>query len=298
MRRAIQPSKRTFWLYLAPATLLYAFTTFLPIAFAFYYGFFNWKGGKKMTFIGLQNYQMLLKDAGFWGAFKNNIYLVVACLIGQIGFALLFAILLNSRYVKWKVLHRTLGYFPVTISAVVVGFVWGMIYDYNYGLLNNFLRAVGQGQLAQAWLNNADSVMFYATIPLIWQYIGYYMIILLSAFAAIDSQIFEMAEIDGASGWKKAIHITIPLLKNTLLVCVTLCVSGNLKAFDHIYTLTAGGPGTASSVVAYYAYNASFIRYKMGYGNAMSIVILILSMALIAGSRFLASRLTAKEGAR
>ena len=297
MRRAIQPNKRTFWLYLAPATLLYAFTTFLPIAFAFYYGFFNWKGGKKMTFIGLQNYQMLLKDAGFWSAFKNNIYLVVACLIGQIGFALLFAILLNSRYVKWKGLHRTLGYFPVTISAVVVGFVWGMIYDYNYGLLNNFLRAIGQGQLAQAWLNNADSVMFYATIPLIWQYIGYYMIILLSAFAAIDSQIFEMAEIDGASGWKKAIHITIPLLKNTLLVCVTLCVSGNLKAFDHIYTLTGGGPGTASNVVAYYAYNTSFIRYKMGYGNAMSIVILILSVVLIVGSRFIASRLTAKEGA-
>ena len=250
-----------------------------------------------MTFIGLQNYQMLLKDAGFWSAFKNNIYLVVACLIGQIGFALLFAILLNSRYVKWKGLHRTLGYFPVTISAVVVGFVWGMIYDYNYGLLNNFLRAIGQGQLAQAWLNNADSVMFYATIPLIWQYIGYYMIILLSAFAAIDSQIFEMAEIDGASGWKKAIHITIPLLKNTLLVCVTLCVSGNLKAFDHIYTLTGGGPGTASNVVAYYAYNTSFIRYKMGYGNAMSIVILILSVVLIVGSRFIASRLTAKEGA-
>ena len=297
MRRAIQPNRRTFWLYLAPATLLYAFTTFLPIAFAFYYGFFNWKGGKKMTFIGLQNYQMLLKDAGFWSAFKNNIYLVVACLIGQIGFALLFAILLNSRYVKWKGLHRTLGYFPVTISAVVVGFVWGMIYDYNYGLLNNFLRAIGQGQLAQAWLNNADSVMFYATIPLIWQYIGYYMIILLSAFAAIDSQIFEMAEIDGASGWKKAIHITIPLLKNTLLVCVTLCVSGNLKAFDHIYTLTGGGPGTASNVVAYYAYNTSFIRYKMGYGNAMSIVILILSVVLIVGSRFIASRLTAKEGA-
>ena len=121
------------------------------------------------------------------------------------------------------------------------------------------------------------------------------MIILLSAFAAIDKQIFEMAEIDGASGWKKAVHITIPLLKNTLLVCITLCIAGNLKAFDHIYTLTAGGPGTASNVVAYYAYNTSFIRYKMGYGNAMSIMILILSMILIAGSRFIISRFTTKE---
>ena len=270
MRRAIQPNKRTFFFYLAPATLLYIFTTFLPIAFAFYYGFFNWKGGKNMTFIGLKNYQMLLKDTGFWNAFQNNIYLVVACLIGQIGFALLFAILLNSRFVKFKGIHRTFGYFPVTISAVVVGFVWGMIYDYNYGLLNNFLRLIGQDHLAKAWLNDANNVMFYATIPLIWQYIGYYMIILLSAFAGIDSQIFE---------------------------CITLCISGNLKAFDHIYTLTAGGPGTASNVVAYYAYNSSFIRYKMGYGNAMSIMILILSVILIAGSRFIVSKLTTKEAA-
>ena len=250
-----------------------------------------------MTFIGLKNYQMLLKDTGFWNAFQNNIYLVVACLIGQIGFALLFAILLNSRFVKFKGIHRTFGYFPVTISAVVVGFVWGMIYDYNYGLLNNFLRLIGQDHLAKAWLNDANNVMFYATIPLIWQYIGYYIIILLSAFAGIDSQSFEMAEIDGASGWRKAIHITIPLLKNTLLVCITLCISGNLKAFDHIYTLTAGGPGTASNVVAYYAYNSSFIRYKMGYGNAMSIMILILSVILIAGSRFIVSKLTTKEAA-
>ncbi len=295
MRSAIRPSKRTFFFYLIPPTLLYAFTTFLPIAFAVYYGFFNWKGGKKMTFIGLKNYQMLFNDAGFWNAFQNNIYLVVACLIGQIGLALLFAILLNSRFVKFKGIHRTFGYFPVTISAVVVGFVWGMIYDYNYGLLNNLLRLIGQEHLAQAWLNDAKNVMFYATIPLIWQYIGYYMIILLSAFAAIDTQIFEMAEIDGASGWRKAIHITIPLLKNTLLVCVTLCISGNMKAFDHIYTLTAGGPGTASNVVAYYAYNSSFIRYKMGYGNAMSIMILILSMILIVGSRFIVSRFTSKE---
>lgn len=295
MRRAIQPNKRTLFFYLAPSTLLYAFTTFLPIVFAFYYGFFNWKGGKKMTFIGLKNYEMLMKDAGFWSAFRNNIYLVVACLIGQIGFALLFAILLNSRFVKFKKIHRTFGYFPVTISAVVVGFVWGMIYDYNYGLLNNVLRLLGQEQMMKAWLNDAENVMFYATIPLIWQYIGYYMIILLSAFASIDPQIFEMAEIDGASGWKKALHITIPLLKNTLLVCITLCISGNLKAFDHIYTLTAGGPGTASNVMAYYAYNSSFIRYKMGYGNAMSIAILILSVILISGSRFIVSRFSTKE---
>ena len=94
-----------------------------------------------------------------------------------------------------------------------------------------------------------------------------------------------MAEIDGASGWKRAVYITLPLIKNTLIVCVTLCISGNMKIFDHIYAMTGGGPGNASSVMAMYAYKTSFVSYKMGYGSAMSIVILIVSLIFVAGSR-------------
>ncbi len=127
-----------------------------------------------------------------------------------------------------------------TRSAVVIGFIWTMLYDYNYGLINIFLKQIGKAEWIQPWLNNESLALTLVAIPLIWQYIGYYMIIILSALASIDPQVLEMAEIDGANGWKKAIHITLPLVKNTLIVCVTLCIAGTMKVFDHIYVMTGG----------------------------------------------------------
>ena len=104
-----------------------------------------------------------------------------------------------------------------------------------------------------------------------------------------------MAEIDGASGWKKAVYITLPLIKNTLIVCVTLCIAGNMKIFDLIYSLTGGGPGNASSVMAMYAYKTSFLSYKMGYGSAMSIVILVISLLVVGGSQLIMNHFTKEE---
>lgn len=287
---AIYPKKRWFVLYLSPAILIYCFTVLVPIGLAAFYGLFNWKGGAKKTYIGLENYLRVLNDATFWQSFYNNIYIIVVCLIGQIGIAFLFAMLLNSRGIRLKGLHRTMSYFPVTLSAVVIGFVWSMIYDYNYGLLNNLLRLAGLTQYVQPWLNNTSIVLFLTCVPLVWQYIGYYMVILLSSFASIDPQIFEMAEIDGANGFQRALRIALPLMKNTILVCVTLCISGNMKIFDHIYSMTNGGPGTSTSVLAMYAYKTSFVKYKMGYGSAMSLWILAVSLIIIGGSRFLLNR--------
>jgi len=289
---AIRPKRRVFALYMIPGILIYTLTVFLPIGYALFYGFFNWKGGKKMTFIALENFADLMRDAAFWRAFNNNLYIIVLCLVGQIGIALIFSLLLNSRMIRFKSLHRAMSYFPVTLSAVVIGFIWSMIYDYNYGLLNALLRQLGMASSAQPWLNNMQWVMTFVCLPLIWQYIGFYLVIILSSLATLDQQVFEMAEIDGANGWQRAMHITMPMLKKTLLVCVTLCIAGNMKAFDHIYVLTMGGPGTTTNVVAMYAYNTSFLRYKMGYGSAMSIAILLLSLALVGGSQWLLGRMT------
>ena len=104
-----------------------------------------------------------------------------------------------------------------------------------------------------------------------------------------------MAEIDGAAGWKKAWYITFPLVKNALLVCVTLCIAGNMKAFDHIYVMTAGGPGTTTNVLAMYAYNTSFITYRMGYGSAMSIGILVVSLVLVGSTRLLIGKISKEK---
>jgi raffinose/stachyose/melibiose transport system permease protein len=169
-----------------------------------------------------------------------------------------------------------------------------MLYDYNFGLLNYLLKIIGRPDLVQAWLSNNELSLAFVSIPIVWQYIGFYMIIFLSSFASIDKSILEMAEIDGASGFQRAIHISVPLMKNTLIVALVLCISGNMKTFDHIYVMTAGGPGTATSVMALYAYNMSFIRNNMGYGNALSVGILVLSLAVTLGSSFFV-RLAARD---
>ena len=294
MLDAIKPKKRTIYLYLLIPVIMFVFTVFVPLVAALFYSFFEWKNGPIKTFNGLENYKQLFADTTFWQSFGNNIYLVVACLIGQIGIAFLLVLLVNAKTTKLKGVHRTFGFFPSTISAVCIGMIWTMVYHNKYGILNWFLKLIGQNQLTQVWLNNTEHIMLIVSIPLIWQFIGYYMVIIFSAIAGIDSEVFESANIDGANAWQTAMHITLPLIKNTMLVCITLCVAGNMKAFDNIYTMTKGGPGTASMVMAMYGYKISFEQFNLGYGSTISVAIFVLSLLVIGGSQWLVKRVTAK----
>ena len=292
MLEAIKPSKKTIFLYLLLPIAAFVFTVFFPLLTAVFYSFFEWKNGPTKTFNGITNYVQLFGDTTFWKAFGNNIYLVVACLIGQIGIAFILVLLVNSKLAVTKSIHRTFGFFPSTISAVCLGMIWSMVYHNQYGILNWFLRTIGRPDLCKVWLNDTANIMLYVSIPLIWQYIGYYMVILFSAIAGIDQQIFESAEIDGANAVQTALHITLPMIRNTMLVCLTLCIAGNMKAFDNIYTMTKGGPGTASMVMAMYGYKISFEQFNMGYGSAISVGIFVLSLLVIGGSQFLVKQAT------
>ncbi len=285
MLNAIRPKNRTIFMYLLIPVAMFMFTVFVPLVTALVYSFYEWKGGPQKTFTGLQNYITLFHDSTFWQAFGHNIYLVIVCIIGQIGIAFVLVMMVNSKLTKLKGMHRTFGFFPSTISAVCLGLIWNMIYHNQYGLINWFLRTIGREDLCQVWLNNTDLVMLLVSIPLIWQYIGYYMVIMLSAIAGIDTEIFESAEIDGANGFQRALYITLPLIKNTMLVCITLCVAGNMKAFDNIFVMTKGGPGTASMVMAMYGYQISFNQSNMGYGSCISVGIFVLSLLVIGGAQ-------------
>ena len=296
MLRAVKPKGRTVALYLFIPVVWYVFSVFVPLITAMFYSFFEWKGGPNKTFVGLENYITLFKDKIFWGAFSNNIYIVIACIIGQIGIAFIIVFMVNSRLAKLKGIHRTFAFFPSTVSAVCIGFIWMMIYDYKRGLLNWILEVLGREDLAKVWLNEPELVLFLVCIPLIWQFIGYYMVILLSAIGSVDSEIFEVAELDGASAFQRAIYIVLPLIKNTILVCVTLCVSGNMKVFDHIYTMTQGGPGNSSMVMAMYGYKVSFAQQNMGYGSAISVGIFVVSLIVIVGVQALVNLLMKDKG--
>lgn len=200
MLSATKPKTKTLVLYLLIPVAMFIFTVFVPLVTALVYSFFEWKGGPQKTFIGIENYVQLFNDGTFWEAFGHNIYLVIACIIGQVGIAFVLVMMANSKLVKCKGVHRTFGFFPSTISAVCLGLIWSMIYHNKYGILNWFLEAIGREDLCQVWLNNTDIVMFLVTVPLIWQYIGYYMVIILAAVSSIDTEIFESADLDGEIG--------------------------------------------------------------------------------------------------
>ena len=295
MPNAIKPKKSVLFAYLIIPVVVFVFAVFVPLVTALVYSFFQWKGGPVKTFNGLTNYITLFKDSTFWLSFRHNIFLVLVCIVGQIGIAFIFVLMINSKLVKLKGIHRAFGFFPSTVAAVSIGFIWKMIYDYNRGLINWFLDKIGRGDLAQVWLNNESLVMLLVAIPLVWQWIGYYMVILLSAISSIDQEIFEVAELDGANAVQRAVYIVLPLVKNTILVCVTLCIAGNMKAFDNIYVMTSGGPGTASMVMAMYGYQVSFQQQNMGYGSAISVGIFVLSLLVIGGSQWLIGLMTKKS---
>ena len=292
----IRPSKGIFILFLAPIILFYVFSALLPVVLAFYYSFFDWTGGPNRTFSGLANYQALIQDMEFWSAYGNNLYITAFSIVGQIGIAFILAMMLNTRISKFKGFHRTLCYFPATLSAVVIGFVWMIIYDFRSGLLNALLEVIGLGQFQQAWLSNRELALTLVSIPIVWQFIGFYMVIFLSAFTSIDSSIFEMAEIDGANGFQRMIYIALPLMKKVIFVAVMLCIAGNMRTFDHIFVMTGGGPGTTTTVMAQYAFSVSFLRHNLGYGNTVSIGILVMSVATMLVARLVFGLFSREKG--
>ncbi len=281
-RHRIKLRPSVIWAYIAPGLLWYAFMVIVPLCIMVGMSFFDWRSVLDNKFIGLENFKELLGDRIFRTALWNNIKIILICLVGQVGLGFLVSLLVNSKVLKFAKVHRVAIFLPVILSTVVVGFMWSIVYNNDFGIVNAFLRAIGQGDLARSWLDNPKQVVFLLAIPLIWQYIGYNMVIFLSGLQGIPTEILESASIDGANAWQRARYVTMPLMKNTFFVVIMLCISGNMKIFDHIYIMTNGGPGSSSMVLALYAYKMSFGASRFGYANAVSVAILVVSLVLIA----------------
>lgn len=279
----MQLSRKVKWslvITLLPALLLYTSFVIVPIFWSAYYGFFDWSGISESTFVGLDNYKEVVTDPIFWRAFKNNLIIVAASVFGQIPIALGFALLLrrNSLFQRFV---RSAIFFPMVVSTVVVGLIWGYIYHPQFGIVNTVLNAVGLESWTRAWLADPAVNMYAVSIPIIWNYIGPYLIIFIAAVQNIPSEIEEAANLDGATGHKKLFHITLPMVWTTVMICVVLAISGSLKAFDQIYIMTGGGPAQSTELLATYMYNNTFVIFRYGYGSAVSTMIIVLSLLII-----------------
>ena len=279
-----QPKTYKLYIFLVFPIVIYGLCVFAPIIGAIYNSFFKWSGGPR-TFIGADNYVEMINDRVFWLAFKINLFFVLFSMIGQLGIAFILSALLNSKQLKFYNFHRAVIFMPVILASVVVGFLWNMIYSSNFGLLNLFLRSIGQEALIQNWLDDPKIVLFSLVAPKIWQYIGLYMVILLAAIQNISKDVIEASELDGCTGLKQNWYIILPLIKNTFFVAVIYCIAGNMKTFEQIVVMTGGGPGRSSMVLALYAYMTSINKLELGYGSTLAIGTLILSLVLIIVSR-------------
>lgn len=272
----ILQDKKAIFLFVFPALLLFVVAIILPICFSAYYSLLKWDGIGKTTFMGFGNYMNLVVNNtdGFTKAVKNSFILALLSVVIQLPLSLLLALIL-ARGIKGESFFRTIYFIPVIISTVVIGQLWMKIYNPNYGMFNIILKEIGLGSLVRPWLANTKTALLAAFVPIVWQYIGYHMLLIYAAIKSISTDIYEAARIDGASEFKMATHITIPLIKPILQVCVVFAVTGSFKAFDLIYILTNGGPLHASEVPSTLMYNTIFNKYMYGYGSSMSIFIIV-----------------------
>ncbi len=250
-----------------------------PLGGAFYFSL-NHIFGDKFTFIGFANYKTLFSDPNVLISLKNNAIFIVVSIVFQLGPAFLIMSLMAARLVYASNAVRAIFFFPVVVSPLVTAYIWKLIYDPYFGILDGILRAIGIRGYQIDWLSDPKAVIAAVSIPLAWQYIGFYLILLLAGFTSIDSALLEAAEIDGATGPQRTRFIIWPLMRNTMNVCLLLAVSGGLKIFDQVYALTGGGPGYTSTVLAMYAYSKSFEDADFGYGATVSIAMLVLGFAV------------------
>lgn len=267
--------KKAILIFVFPALLVFIVVILLPICFSVYYSLLKWDGIGKETFVGIKNYLNLFinNTDGFTKSVKNSFILALLSVFIQLPLSLILAMVL-ARGVKGENFFRTVYFIPVIISTVVIGQLWMKIYNPNYGMLNVILKKIGLASLAQPWLASTKTALGAAFIPIVWQYIGYHMLLMYAAIKSISPDIYEAGKIDGASEIQMAAKITIPLIKPILQVCVVFAVTGSFKAFDLIYILTNGGPLHASEVPSTLMYNTIFNKYMYGYGSSMSIFII------------------------
>jgi raffinose/stachyose/melibiose transport system permease protein len=268
--------KKAIFIFVFPAFLIFFTIIILPIFFSAYYSTLQWNGIGEAVFIGVKNYVDLFVNNtdGFMMAIKNSFLVAFFSVFVQVPLALMLALVI-SKGIKGEGFFRTVYFIPVIISTTVIGQLWMKIYQSKYGMLNHLLEVTGLGFLKQNWLATPETALGSAFFVIIWQYIGYHMLLLYSAIKAIPQEVYEAAEVDGANNIQKASRITIPLILPMLKVCVTFALIGSLKTFDLIYVLTKGGPIHSTEVPTTLMFSTIFLQNKYGYGSAMAIFIIV-----------------------
>lgn len=252
-----------------------------PLLSSFYYSFTNWNGfSSDFDFVGFANFTKLYSDQLFYNAAINTVIWMVAAILLPTLLGLGLALLIDSRIPGGPV-FKSIFYFPICLSAVVVGQIWVWIYQPDWGLLNTAIGAITGENPGFAWLAKPDTALGSVIVAWSWQQTGLSMVIYLAGLTSIPEDLLEVCEIEGASVWQRIRIVVIPLLAPATVVVIALSVINSLKGFDILYIMTGGGPFNSSDTLAMHMYNESFKKYLMGYGSAISVVLFLVAATII-----------------
>lgn len=274
-------NKKAFLGFLLPGLLFYILAVFYPIEESIRLSFMEWGGIGEKKFVGFQNYIDMFHDKVFYTAFLNNLIYLVIVVSMQLAIGLFFAILLTYM-TKRVTLVKTLYYVPCIITTVAITQLFRSIYSTEpMGLLNQFLQAIGLDGMVTSWLAEVSTALTAVSIPEGWRFTGMYMVIFYAALVSLDPSVYEAAKVDGASEMQILFKIKMPLIKDIILLTLTMCLRGALRGFDIPFLLTSGGPGNASELMSTYMYKKAFSSNQYGYGSALAVFIIVESILVV-----------------
>lgn len=265
--------------FLAPSVLLYVLFVLYPYVQAMYISLTRWRGlSRNLTFIGLENFQRMLNDELFWNALSHNaIYLATLPLI-TIAFGLFLAFLLTQGVAGAK-FYRVTFFFPQVMSVVAIGVLWSFVYHPTMGVLTSLFKLFGVAE-PPVWLGNPDYALGAVGVVVIWQAVGFYMVLFIAGMESIPNTYYEAATIDGATKWELFWNITLPLLWDTVRTALVFLSIGAVDMFAIVQTMTQGGPSRATDVMATYLYERAFLQSEFGYATAIAVSMFLVVLTL------------------
>jgi raffinose/stachyose/melibiose transport system permease protein len=273
----------TPYLFLFPMIAVYTLFIMWPAVRTFYLGFYRINGimlGAAKTYVGLGNFERMLKDPLFYTALLHNFYWMMMALVVPIGFGLLIAVLLSNKAVRGRNTLRAVLFLPQILPLAVVGLIWSWMLHPHYGPINIALKAVGLGFLARTWLGDYALAFPSLFVAHAWRYYGFCMVIFLAAMQSIDESLYDASNVDGAGAFRQFQHVTLPGLRHAFTTITLVTMIDSFKIFDLIRVMTNGGPGTSSYVLSFLLYSKVFQADDVGYGACVAIAETLIVVAI------------------
>jgi raffinose/stachyose/melibiose transport system permease protein len=284
-RRRRSARRRGYLVFLLPGILSSAGVIIVPLLMTVGVSFTRWSGVGRPQWIGLANYSRLLHDANFWASFQHIALVIVAMavlptLLGLFLAAVLFDYVGKAFGTRTASFFRAGLYLPQVLPVAVTGIVWAWILHPSYGALNAVLRDLHLSALAQNWLGDPRYALYSVMAVMVWVQLGYPLVMFMAGLQRIDPELYEAADLDGASWWQRFRKIAVHLIRPEIYVVLVTTTIAGLKIFGQIFVLTRGGPGNATLVPSYFAYKNYFEKAAVGYGSAISTVLTVIILLL------------------